>query len=254
MLPILNIGPLAIQTAGLILLAGLWMGLSLAEKKYPKFAVQPAAVNNLVFIGLVAMLIGGRIAFAMANLSAFIKSPGSLISLNPSLWDLPGGVLIGLTVSAGYAYRHNVPFWSLLDALTPGLAVLLIAAGLANLASGNAYGAPAHLPWSIYLWGDWRHPSQVYETLAAALILFLKVLFPLSRNTRKPESVPAGLFFLEFGAWSAAALVFLGAFRADETLIAGQLRAVQVGAWIILSACLFLLGRRKKQAAAQVGS
>ncbi len=90
MLPVLNIGSLAIQTPGLVLLAGLWLGLWLAEKKYPRFAVQPAVVNNLVFAGLVSLVVGGRLAFIAENLSSFIKSPASVISLK-SLFTGPAG-------------------------------------------------------------------------------------------------------------------------------------------------------------------
>jgi phosphatidylglycerol---prolipoprotein diacylglyceryl transferase len=248
MLPVLNIGSLAIQTPGLILLAGLWLGMWLAEKKYPRFAVQPAVVNNLVFAGLVSMVLGGRIAYIAENLSAFIKSPASLISLNPALWDLPAGVVIGLGVSGWYGVRRHVQFWSLLDALIPGLAVMMIAFGLANLASGNAYGEPARLPWSIFLWGEWRHPVQAYESLGAALILLVKVLPSVSGRLRDEQHTPAGVFFLEFVAWSAAVQLFLGGFRGDGSLIAGQVRALQVEAWFVLAASLMLLRRRKKQA------
>ncbi len=248
MLPVISFGSLAIQTPGLVFLAGLWLGLALAEKKYSRFAVNPTVVNNLVFVGLVSMLLGGRIVYVAENLSAFIKSPASLISLSPSLWDLQSGVAIGLGVSAWYGMRHQVSFWSLLDALTPGFAVMMVAAGLANLASGNAYGEPAHLPWSIFQWGEWRHPAQVYQTLAATLILFLKVLMPVSgKREQDDQRSPAGIFFLEFAAWSAAAQLLLGAFRVDGSLVGGLVRTLQVEAWLFLAACLILLGRRKRQ-------
>jgi prolipoprotein diacylglyceryltransferase len=248
MLPVLNIGSLAIQTPGLVLLAGLWLGMWLADawRKYPKFAIQPGVVNNLVFAGLVSMVVGGRIAFIAENLPAFIKSPASLISLNPALLDVPAGVIIGLGVSGWYGIRRHVQFWSLLDALTPGLAVMMIALALANLASGNAYGEPAQLPWSIFLWGEWRHPVQLYETLGATLILLFQVLPSVSGKTRNNPFTPAGVFFLEFVAWSAAVQLFLGAFRGDGSLIAGQVRAAQVGAWFVLAACLMLLRSRKQ--------
>ncbi len=247
MLPILNIGPLAIQASGLVLLVGIWLGLSLVERKSPKFGVNPAVAGNLALVGLVSMVIGGRIVYAVEHLSAFVISPASLVSLNPSLWDSAGGIVIGLVISSWYGFRHKVLFWSVLDALTPGLAVVMIALGLANLASGNAYGEPAQLPWSIYLWGEWRHPVQVYETLGAGLIFLLKVILPLYRSHQKEQPKLPGVFFLDFAAWSAALHLFLGAFRADATLIAGQFRAIQAWAWIILAVCLVLLGIRKKQ-------
>jgi phosphatidylglycerol:prolipoprotein diacylglycerol transferase len=247
MLPILNIGKLALQTPGMILLFGLWLGLSLAEKLYPKFPIKPSHVNNLVFAGLVAMLVGGRLAYAAENLPAFIKSPVSLVSLNPSLWDLPGGLVVGLAAAGWYGARRRVPFWRLLDALTPWFGVMLVAFGLANLASGAAYGEPARLPWSINLWGEWRHPVQAYESLAALLILLFKVLLPLSRRSAEDQTRPAGLFFIEFATWSSVAFLVLGVFRANAPLIAGGVRALQVGAWIVLAACLILWGRMKKK-------
>jgi len=64
----------------------------------------------------------------------------------------------------------GLPLWPALDALTPGLAAVMIAIGLAHIASGDAFGSPADLPWAIQLWGARRHPTQIYETLAAALI------------------------------------------------------------------------------------
>lgn len=247
MLPVLNVGPLAVQTSGLVLLLGIWLGLTLVERNSQKFDVDPGISGNLTLAGLISMIVGGRIVFALEHLSVFINSPVSLVSLNPSLWDLPGGIIIGLIVSSWYGFRRKARFWSVLDALTPGIGVVMIAIGLANLASGNAYGDPANLPWSIYLWGEWRHPVQVYEILGTGLVFILKVVLPLYRHPQKDQQRAKGIFFLEFSAWSAAVQVFLGGFLADGALIAGQLQALQVGAWLVLAACLILLGIRKKQ-------
>jgi prolipoprotein diacylglyceryltransferase len=125
---------------------------------------------------------------------------------------------------------------------------MMIAIGLSDLASGNAFGEPAHLPWSIFLWGEWRQPSQVYETLGAIAVL-LWVLLSLKRYDSNSASRPtAGILFLEFVAWSAGLRIFLEMFRGDGTLIFGQIRAAQVIAWVILSVCLFLLGKKNFRA------
>jgi hypothetical protein len=50
MFPILQIGPLAIQVPGLIILAGLWLGLSLAERRAKKRESNPSVLYNLVFV------------------------------------------------------------------------------------------------------------------------------------------------------------------------------------------------------------
>jgi phosphatidylglycerol---prolipoprotein diacylglyceryl transferase len=167
--------------------------------------------------------------------------------LNLNLWDLPGGALLGLAGCIAYGLRHKLNFWSLLDSLTPSFAVLMIAASLANLASGSAFGEPARLPWSIFLWGEWRHPSQVYETLGAISVLIWVLVRASRLDPNHHLPVAAGAFFLEFVAWSAVWRIFLEMFRGDGSLLFGQLRAAQVAAWIILALALFLRGKRSVQ-------
>ena len=247
MFPVLHLGPLAIQAPGLILLVGLWIGWDLAERYFLKLGIPPARAYTLVGIGLVTAVVGGRLAYAAENFSAFAASPVSLISTNVSLWDLPGGVLLGLAGCLAYGLRHKLNFWSLLDSLTPSFAVLMIAASLANLASGSAFGEPAHLPWSIFLWGEWRHPSQVYETLGAVSVL-IWVLGRASRlDPNHPLRLAAGGLFLELVIGSAAWRIFLEMFRGNGSLLFDQLRAAQVVAWIIVALGLFLRGKRSGQ-------
>ncbi len=249
MFPVLHIGRVAIQTPGLIVILGLGLGLNLAEKYFLKVGLQPAKAYTLVTIGLVAAAIGGRIAYAIENLSAFTASPASLFSLNLSLWDPVGGILLGLAGSIGYGLRQKINLRALLDSLTPTFAVVMVAIDFANLASGSAFGAPARLPWSIFLWGEWRHPTQIYEALGAVGVL-IWVVWRFSRIYADNLSQPAwpGLF-LEFAAWSAGLRIFLEMFRGDSSLLFGQFRAAQVVAWIILAIALWLRRRRQTYAA-----
>ena len=90
--------------------------------------------------------------------------------------------------------------------------------------------------------------SQIYETLGAIAVL-LWVMLRLKRYIPNSVSQPtAGILFLEFVAWDAGLRIFLEMYRGDGTLIFGQIRAAQVIAWVILSVCLFLLGKRNFQA------
>ena len=96
MLPILQIGPLAIQTPGVIILLGLWLGLNLSEKYAKNNKANPNDIYNLVFIGLISGLSGARLAYIFLHLDTFAESPISIISLNPGLLDPSGGAAIGL--------------------------------------------------------------------------------------------------------------------------------------------------------------
>jgi len=239
MLPTLQLGPLALQVPGLVLLAGLWVGLILSERRARRIGENPGDLYNLVFIALIAGIIGARLSYALTYPSAFAANPLSLISINPGLFDPLAGVFIGICAAAIYIYRKQLPFWSTLDALTPLLAVLAIAHGIAHFAAGSAFGSPTDLPWGINLWGATRHPTQIYEILLAAIILLAVYLIDKSQLGQT-----SGFTFLSFIALSSAARLFSEAFRGDSTLIGNGFRSAQIISWLVLATCLALLGRR----------
>lgn len=236
MYPYLPLGPFLIQLPGLALLLGLWVGLLLAEREAKKLRVDPSVISNAVFYGLVAGLIGARLVYAGRYLSAYLDDPLSLFALNLNTLSPSGGLLIAVGVAVLYGWRKRLPLRPTLDALTPGLAVFLVLFAAANFLSGNAFGSPTDLPWAIFLWDAYRHPSQVYEFLAA-LGIFIAVW-------RWPQGKPGtGVNFLVFVALAAASRLFLEAFRGDSLLLAGGLRAAQVASLAVLMISLWLLHR-----------
>jgi prolipoprotein diacylglyceryltransferase len=109
--------------------------------------------------------------------------------------------------------------------------LLAIGLSLSHLASGTAFGRPTNLPWGIDLWNATRHPTQIYELLAA-LVIFGLLWF------RKTNGL-AGSDLLLFAALTAGAHLFLEAFRGDSILIFDGLRLAQVVAWMVLAVSLF---------------
>ena len=242
MLPVLQVGPLSLQTPGLVLLVSLWLGISLAEKHAHRHGISPKHLWDLVFTALVAGALGARLVYVLRYPQAFVASPMSLLSVNPGLFDPLGGIAAGFLASLAYAQQKKLPGWPALDTLTPLLAVFMVGLNLSNFASGAAFGAPTHLPWGIVLWGTTRHPTQVYEGLTAFFILAL--LWPGSAPGR--WHFP-GQYFLTFLALSAAARLFLEAFRGDSHVLANGLRIEQILAWILLAICLWALQRLKSR-------
>jgi len=214
----------------ILLVAAMWIGLALAEKRTQKHGVTKEQLNNIVFYGLFGYIIGGRVLFALNNLSAFSQSPLSIFSPNPDLFDPTSALLVTLLVGFIYGKRQKLPFWGTLDALTPFFAILAVGLALSHLAAGTAFGSPTNLPWGIDLWSATRHPSQIYELLAS-LFIFGWLWF------KKPDSPPGG-YFLTFTALTASACLFLEAFRGDSTLIFGEYRLAQIAAWVVLAVAL----------------
>ncbi len=228
MFPILQIGPLAMQTGPLFILLGMWLGLNLSEKYAKRVGLHPEVVFNVVFAALVSGVLGARLLYVLRYPAAFIASPGSLVSINPGLLDPMGGLAAALIAILIYGQRKQLPLWPTLDALTPMLATLAIAMALGNLATGRGFGMPTQLPWAIDLWGETRHPSQIYEGLAGVLVFWLVWRLPAK------TTAPGAVFFV-FLALSGGARLFLEAFRGDSATLANGLRVVQFAAWGVMA-------------------
>ena len=236
MLPILQIGGFALQTAGLVIIVSIWTGLSLAERHSWRFRIDANDLYNLVFYALIGGVFGARLGFVLRFPAAFAASPVSLISLNPGLMDPSFGLFAaGLTMLI-FGQRFKLPFRPVLDAIVPFLAVIAIGLPLANLATGQGYGLPTQLPWAIKLWGAGRHPSQIYEIIAATLLLIWMWPGRLARAKR----LEAG-YFLEWVILTAFSRLFLEAFRADSVLLLASVRQTQVIAWAVVSAGFYAL-------------
>ena len=225
----------------ILIVAAMWIGLTLAEKRTERHGVSKEQLNNIAFYSLFGYILGGRVLFALSNFSAFSQSPLSIFSPNPDLFDPTSGLIAAILVGLIYGQRQKLQFWRTLDALTPIFAALTIGLSLAHLAAGTAFGSPTTVPWGIDLWNAARHPTQIYELLVSLLIFGLVW-------SQKAGSPPGNLF-LNFTALTAGSRLFLEAFRGDSTLIFGGFRLAQVIAWVVLTFVLiasdFLLRKQK---------
>jgi len=236
MLPFVRIGPLLIQLPGLALLAGIWIGTNLVERESIRLRLNASAVLNMIMYALVGGLLGARLLYALEHLSAYVAAPLSLLALSATALDPWGGLLVGAAVAILYGRARGLPLRPTLDALAPGIAAFMIAFGVANTLSGNGYGSPLQKPWAIHLWGESRHPTQIYETVLA-LGVFLGWKF------MQGGSMSSGNRFWLVVGLSAAARVFTEAFRGDSVITVGGFRLAQLLALLVLAATLYM-GRR----------
>jgi len=225
----------------ILIMAALWLGLTLSEKRVSRHAISKEALNNLIFYSLLGYVLGGRLLFVLEHLDIFIRSPFSIFSPNIALFDPTAALVTAILVGLIYGRRQKLLFWPALDALTPFFATLAVGIHLSQLAAGTAFGSPTSLPWGINLWNAKRHPTQIYELLASLSIL-LWIWF------RKPGSYAGSDFLWLIGLTAGSRLLF-DAFRGDSMLILNGIRSAQLIAWLVLAAVLIaseLLRTREK--------
>lgn len=233
MLPIISLGPLSMPTAPLILLLGFWLGSVLSERKAQSRVGSAEAVDKILWAALLAGLIGSRISFIARYPAAFQGQMLSMLSLNPALLDLQGGLLISLAVSYYLTAREGYKIPDMLDILVPFLGVMVPAIALSRFVNGTGFGTFTNLPWGIELWGGSRHPVQIYYAaagVAAVLILSAKI----------PGRSQPGRDFLLFVILTSGYLTFLSAFQDPTGLLIGGLRIRQLSYWAVFSLSLFV--------------
>jgi phosphatidylglycerol:prolipoprotein diacylglycerol transferase len=236
--PYLSIFGFSVQAYLLLLMLAVWAGLWLAARQARWLGLDSDHVYNMGFYALLATLLGARLAYVLGNWPAYRDGPLAALSPTPTALAWPEGLVIGGLVAAVYWLRYHLPVGATLDALVPGLTLAMALERLGAFLDGRNFGEPTTLPWGVLMWGEVRHPVQLYEMLALLAILGLTWW----QRQRRPFN---GHAFVVFLALYAGSRLFLEAFRADAAPIAGGLRAVQVVALgVVLVAVGYLYRRR----------
>lgn len=236
MFPAINIGPLVFPTAALVYLVGAWISLSLVERAARRLGLNSELIYGVAATALFAGLIGARLTFVALHWPAYQNNLlGILWPINTG-YDAWGGLIIGGVSGFFYGRLKRLPPAPTLDALAPGLVMVLITVSLADFLAGPGYGKLTLMPWAMNQFGVRRHPVQLYEVGVG-----LAALFAWWRTTaNRPAAGRSALFTL---AVYSGGRLFVEAFRDNAWLTSGGLHVVQIIALAALLVTLFLLGR-----------
>jgi prolipoprotein diacylglyceryltransferase len=231
MFPTLSLGPISLPAPELILIIGFWIGITLASNKASQFSINSVVLDNLIWICLIAGLLGARLSFIARFPAAFKGNILSILSPNPAFLDPLSGFLIATAAGFIYLTQKQIPLRKVLDSTTLFLACLFAAIHLSNFASGDQFGIPSNLPWSISLWQENRHPVQLYY-LMASLIILGWIIF--TNHSNQKISI-----FYKFIAYTSAYLLFLSVFQEYQGPGLFSLRLDQLGYWLVLLMSLY---------------
>jgi phosphatidylglycerol:prolipoprotein diacylglycerol transferase len=189
-----SLGPFTLHTYGALLAVAFVVGLWVANRQARRAGLDAARVTDLAIWVLIGGLVGAKLMLIAVDWRHYLRTPGELWSVLQSGGVFYGGLLGGLLVAFLYARRHRLPAWPTADVLAPGLAAGHAIGRLGCFAAGCCWGRPADVPWAVTFTDPYAaravgtpmdtplHPSQIYESAAAALV-FLFLLW-LSRRKR----------------------------------------------------------------------
>ena len=189
---------------GIFVAAGFLAGMahwSLAARKRGWPADTGSDLGLWIMIGGV---VGARIAYVIANWSHYAAAPWSILRFDQGGLVFYGGFIGGTLAVIAYARRRRVAILEMGDFAIGAVPLGHTLGRIGCFINGCCYGAPTEGPLACTLEGVSRHPVQLYEAAANAVIYLL--LLRAAPRCRRPGALlgrylllyPTARFLLEF--------------------------------------------------------
>ena len=256
-----RIGPLAFRWYSLCWLVGLLLAYLVVRRLYKEQRIADEKFDPLFVYCFLGILVGARLGHCLFyQPDYFLTSGKGLIEMflpihidQYGAWHMTGyqglashGGTLGLIIALWlYVRKTGVPLWQVLDniAIATGTTACFIRLG--NLMNSEIIGRPTDVPWAfIFERVDQlpRHPGQLYEAIAYALLFVLMWLL----HKRMPQKIGTGFYFglcltyiFTFRFFIEYTKEVQEAFEASLPLDMGQLLSlpfIAVGVWCMVKA------------------
>ena len=206
----LRIGSFAMHWYSLCWLIGLVLAYLIVRRLYKEQKIKDELFDPLFLYCFIGILVGARLGHCLfyqpdvylSSWKHFVEMFLPIEFIGNSDWHFTGyrglashGGTFGLMIALWlYVRRTKLNIWRVLDNIaiaTPATAFFI---RIGNLMNSEIIGKPTDVPWAfIFEQVDMlpRHPGQLYEALAYAVLMFIG--WRLYR--RNPQRVGTGFFF-----------------------------------------------------------
>jgi phosphatidylglycerol:prolipoprotein diacylglycerol transferase len=242
--PEIHIGPLTLQTFGLMFALAFLAAGALVAKRLKELGKPVDWAYEMCFAALLGGLVGSRVYFVIQNFES-VKGDllGNLFGGSGLVWY--GGAIGGaLAVLAWAAYRRFLGL-ALLDLAAPALALgYAIGRCGCQLSGDGDYGKPWDGPWAMsYPHGTVPtertvHPTPVYETLAMGLGAWL--LWQLRDRFR------VGVLFAIYLLYAGAERFLIEFLRRNHHVFLGLTAAQLESLGMMVAGALWIVAVRRR--------
>jgi phosphatidylglycerol---prolipoprotein diacylglyceryl transferase len=235
----IQLGPLAVHWYGLTYLAAFALFWFLAIRRT---AHQPFArtrwsrpdVEDLLFLGVMGVVIGGRLGYCLFYKPAYYMShPLEILYVWQGGMSFHGGLLGVVAAEMWFAKTRGRSLLEVADFVAPCVPTGLMMGRVGNFINGELWGrmADPSLPWGMVFRGAGdlpRHPSQLYQIALEGALLFI-LLWLYARKERKSGQVAAA-FLVGYGFFRFVAEFF----REPDAHLGLLSLGLSMGQWLCL--------------------
>jgi phosphatidylglycerol---prolipoprotein diacylglyceryl transferase len=209
--PILfHFGAITVYTYGVLVAAGVILGLWYARRQAPRAGLDAEKVWNMgIYCVLIALLLA-KIWLVLGEWDYYAAHPREIFSIATfqSGGTFYGGVLGAILTIVLYSYFQKMPLLAVLDTFAAALPLGHAIGRLGCFAAGCCYGKPTSVAWAVKFTNPVAaqvagtpidvdlHPTQLYES-AAEFANFLILVWLGKRQTFRGQML--GTYFLLYG-------------------------------------------------------
>lgn len=242
---ILSLGAFELRWYGLLLALGAAAGLHILRTLGRKKGFLDTDLVDLFVWLTVAGFFGGRLYHVLNEFSYYLHHPTQVWMVWEGGLGIHGAMFAGLVTLILFSRRKKLSAWSLLDVLTPALALGQVIGRWGNYFNQELFGRPTDRPWGIPIEAAHRplshldalyfHPTFLYESIGNLFIVV--ILLWLGQKRSWPGGVIALVYFLLYGLLR----ISTESLRVDQTpIIAGLRLPILVSGVMILTALVIL--------------
>ncbi|TFV82217.1 prolipoprotein diacylglyceryl transferase [Microbacterium sp. dk485] len=252
----IDLGPLRIHFYALCIIVGIIAATLLTNARLTRRGAEPWVVIDIALLAVPLAIIGARIYHVLTH-PGFYFGEGADVWAVFRIWE--GGIaiygaLIGGAVGAWLGCRWTgIRFWTLADAIAPGLLLAQALGRFGNWFNQELFGQPTDLPWGLEIDSDnpafpaglepgtLFHPTFLYEVIWN--LLGVAVLLWAGRRFR----LQWGRLFAVYLIWYSAGRIVWESIRIDPSEIYFGLRT---NVWaaiagVVLGLVIFFVQRRR---------
>ncbi len=237
-----EIGGLPIYAYGTFLFIAFAVSIGWALKEAPRQGINQDHFMEAAIIAIALSIIGSRLFFVLVYWELFQEGPWwRIFAFRDGGLIFYGGFFAALLGAWVYCRFRHMSFLSLMDLTAPFIALGYAITRVGCFLNGCCYGQPTEAPWGVVfptLENGFRHPTQLYASLAALLIFFLL-------RRAQPLKYFEGFLFVLFLVFYGAYRFIVEFFRVDPHVL-GPLSLAQVIALVLIAFGSFVLVWKKK--------
>lgn len=233
---------LGIRWYGLLITLGMVLGILLALREVRREGENTDWFLDMVLFAVPAGLVGSRLFFVMFNWSYYAANLPSILNIREGGLAIHGGIFGGVLAAVLYTRYRRVNFWHWADIAAPSLILAQAIGRWGNYFNEEAYGYPTTGPWAMFIAGEYRHPTFLYESLWN-LGVFALLLWMLKR--KKFHGQIAATYAIGY----SVGRFWIEALRVDSLMV-GPLRAAQIISLVLIGAGLAIYYSQSRRVAA----